>query len=80
MQVDSRRWKRPNSVPYFSVWSRFNGLREINGAIPKFWIQDIPENQFEVILDYMVKGFLHDEPLCRYSSKFSDFFSTKRNN
>lgn len=63
------RFRRPDSVPFPSVWCRFNGRKEINGVIPKFWIQDIPEDQFEEVVNFMVEGFVNDEPLCKYAGK-----------
>lgn len=62
-------WKRPESVPFPNVWMRFEGKKEINGKIPKFWIQDIPEDMFEEVADFMCKNFIYEEPLCKYLSK-----------
>lgn len=62
-------WIRPENVPFPSVWGRFEGKREINGKIPKFWIQDVPEELFETAVDTMCKNFIYDEPLNKYSSK-----------
>ncbi|GLV39248.1 hypothetical protein CBL_06298 [Carabus blaptoides fortunei] len=58
-------WKRPESVPFPSVWSRFEGKREINGKIPKFWIQDIPEDMFEIAMQTMLQNFIYDESMCK---------------
>ncbi|KAF5277778.1 hypothetical protein FQR65_LT03758 [Abscondita terminalis] len=60
-------WKRPENVPYPSVWKRFKGRREIDGVIPNFWIQDIPEEDMENAIDFMMSGFPRDEPLNRSS-------------
>ncbi|KAK5646950.1 hypothetical protein RI129_005414 [Pyrocoelia pectoralis] len=72
MENGNSKWRRPNSVPYPSIWKRFNGRKEINGVIPKFWIQDIPEDQFEVAIDFMMGGFPYDEPLNKYSKLEGD--------
>lgn len=65
-------WKRPDNVPYPSVWKRFKGRREINGVVPNFWIQDIPEDEFQNALDFMMSGFPYEEPLNKYSNMFND--------
>lgn len=66
------KWKRPENVPFPSVWSRFEGRREINGKIPKFWVQDVPEERFEEAAEMMCKNFIYDEPLCKYSKIIDD--------
>lgn len=68
-QKTTARWRRPDSVPYPSIWSRFNGSKEINGIIPKFFIQDITEDQYSVVINFMEKGFLRDETLCKFSGE-----------
>lgn len=65
----AENWKRPESVPFPSVWSRFEGKREINGKIPKFWIQDIPEDMFELAIQTMSENFVYEESMCKAQSK-----------
>ncbi|KAF5297811.1 hypothetical protein FQA39_LY11960 [Lamprigera yunnana] len=72
MENGNTIFKRPENVPYPSVWKRFKGKREINGVIPSFWVQDIPEDQFEDALDFIMSGFPVDEPLNKYSGLTND--------
>lgn len=65
----AENWKRPESVPFPSVWIRFEGKREINGKIPKFWIQDIPEDMFELAVQTMSENFVYEESMCKAQSK-----------
>lgn len=62
-------WKRPEDVPFPSVWRRFEGRKPIDGTIPKFWVQDIPEEKFEEVVEVMCLNYIYEEPLCRYGSK-----------
>lgn len=63
------KWKRPNSVPYPSKWRHFEGRKQIDGKIPKFWVQDIPEEMFEEAVEFMCASYIYDEPLCRHIGK-----------
>ncbi|XP_031345483.1 uncharacterized protein LOC116172413 [Photinus pyralis] len=65
-------WTRPQSVAFPKVWRRFKGLKEINGALPSFWIQDIPENERENVVNCMIGGFCKEEPLSKYSGLLND--------
>ncbi|PSN32095.1 hypothetical protein C0J52_23915 [Blattella germanica] len=57
-------WKRPESVPYPSVWLRCTGKKPMaDGKIPKFRIQDVTEDMYEEIVGYMCNIFLRDENL-----------------
>ncbi|KAK4880261.1 hypothetical protein RN001_008407 [Aquatica leii] len=70
-------WERPTSVLFPSVWKRFKGRKEINGSIPKFWIQDIPVEEFDNVVDCMINQFCGDEPLTKYSDLRNDAQSVK---
>ncbi|KAF5281277.1 hypothetical protein FQA39_LY05163 [Lamprigera yunnana] len=63
MENNYSRWTRPDNVHYPHVWSRFQGLKKVNGIVPSFWIQDIPLDQYEVVVDLTMNGFSLDEPL-----------------
>jgi len=72
MKNKNKAWKRSKSVPYPSIWCRFDGRKEINGVIPKFWIQDIAEDEYETVVNHMVDKYLNDEPISAYSKLTSD--------
>ncbi|KAB0797323.1 hypothetical protein PPYR_08317 [Photinus pyralis] len=72
MEEVNCKWKRPSSAPYPSIYKKFEGRRPINGVIPKFWVQDIPEDQFDAAVEFMMGGFPYDEPLNKYSKLESD--------
>ncbi|KAJ8918484.1 hypothetical protein NQ315_008181 [Exocentrus adspersus] len=63
-------WKRPDSVPFPSVWRRFE-KKGNDGSIKNYWIQDVVPEYVDTFLDNMETVFLKDESLCKYS-KFLD--------
>lgn len=63
-------WTRPSSVPIPTIWSNFEGKKIINGTKRVYWIQDITDEYKEDVIKCMVKNFLADEPLSKYSSKY----------
>ncbi|KAF5277779.1 hypothetical protein FQR65_LT03759 [Abscondita terminalis] len=65
-------WTRPESVPFPSIWRTFKGRREIDGVLPTFWIQDIPPEEYEDVVQCMITRFCGDEPLTKYSNFLSD--------
>ncbi|KAF2893673.1 hypothetical protein ILUMI_12499 [Ignelater luminosus] len=69
--IRTMAWSRPDTIAYPTTWSKFDGLREINGKKPKFWIQDITEDLIEPVRHSMMTGFIAEEPLCKYS-KFNE--------
>ncbi|KAL3283511.1 hypothetical protein HHI36_006650 [Cryptolaemus montrouzieri] len=58
-----------------SVWKTFE--RTINGQLKTLWIQDFPEDQFEVALDYLQKYFFRDEPMTKALKILEDEIATK---
>ncbi|XP_025834982.1 uncharacterized protein LOC112905884 [Agrilus planipennis] len=61
-------WKRPDSIPFPTIWHRFKGQKTMsNGELPNFWVQDMPEDLYEVAIELMQKHFMKDEPLSRFS-------------
>ncbi|KAB0797320.1 hypothetical protein PPYR_08314 [Photinus pyralis] len=72
MPAESARWPRPETIPYPNVWKRFKGRKEINGVIPSFWIQDVPEDEFQNVVNCMVERFCTEEPLTKYSGMLKD--------
>ncbi|XP_031345480.1 uncharacterized protein LOC116172411 isoform X2 [Photinus pyralis] len=72
MLDETANWTRPQSVAFPKVWRRFKGLREINGTVPSFWIQDIPENERENVVNFMTDGFCKEETLCKSLGLLND--------
>ncbi|XP_025834969.1 uncharacterized protein LOC108733652 [Agrilus planipennis] len=61
-------WKRSHNIPFPTIWHRFTGRKPTsNGELPNFWVQDMPEDLYEVAINLMQKHFLRDEPLGRFS-------------
>ncbi|XP_069669110.1 uncharacterized protein [Periplaneta americana] len=72
MSDTSEKWQRPKSVPVPTIWRRCDGLREMeDGKIPKFVIQDVPEDMHEEIVEFMTVYFCRDEVMSA-SLKFLD--------
>ncbi|XP_018320459.1 uncharacterized protein LOC108733683 [Agrilus planipennis] len=68
----AQRWKRQENVPFPSIWHKFTGKKEVNGVLPKFWVQDIPEEYYQSAIAMMCDYFINEEPLCRYSNAKAD--------
>nr|CAD7260531.1 unnamed protein product [Timema shepardi] len=64
-------WERPDSVPFPSVWRRYEGTKMTNGKIPKFSIEDLTEDYVEEVIEHMSNIFLRDETICG-ASRLSD--------
>ncbi|XP_069669088.1 uncharacterized protein [Periplaneta americana] len=59
-----RKWVRPASVPFPTVWRRSTGRTKMeDGKIPNFRIQDLPEELEEELLDLMCNIFVRDEQI-----------------
>ncbi|PSN38573.1 hypothetical protein C0J52_19757 [Blattella germanica] len=59
------KWSRPKSAPVPTVWRRFTGLKKMeDGTIPKFRIQDVPDDMHEDVIEFMTKHFFRDEVTC----------------
>ncbi|KAL0277039.1 UNVERIFIED_CONTAM: hypothetical protein PYX00_004461 [Menopon gallinae] len=66
------KWTRPESVPFPSVWRRFEGAKPFpNGKRPRYRVQDFTENYRDDVLKNMRENFLPDEPLS-YSLGLAD--------
>lgn len=66
IKCEEPKWSRPTTVPFPNTWRTFDGKKEINGEKRKYWIQDITEDMYEEILDYMGGQVMEDEPLAKY--------------
>uniref|UniRef100_A0A6M2DWY6 Putative acetyltransferase rhodnius prolixus n=1 Tax=Xenopsylla cheopis TaxID=163159 RepID=A0A6M2DWY6_XENCH len=71
---DSTEWKRPSSVPYPSIWRRFESPdKKDPQKIRKFRVQDAAEKDVqEAIIKHMTDIFLEDEPTCNSLNLKSD--------
>nr|CAD7569782.1 unnamed protein product [Timema californicum] len=66
-------WKRPDSVPFPSVWRRYEGTKKMpTGNIPKFSIEDLTEDYVEEVIEHMSSIFLRDETVCSTSKLCED--------
>ncbi|CAH0558191.1 unnamed protein product [Brassicogethes aeneus] len=65
-------WKRPASVPFPSIWRKFEGKKEVNGKKRQYWIQDISDDLLEPAINYMCTGFLPEEAICKYNKFIED--------
>lgn len=53
-------WKRPEGPP--RIWRVYEGRKKSEyGTIPRFSIQDIPEEMIEEVIDFMLKYILEEE-------------------
>ncbi|XP_059618005.1 uncharacterized protein LOC132262682 [Phlebotomus argentipes] len=59
----SSKWKRPESVPFPSVWRRFKAKDEETGEMVNYRVQDLPEDRYEEAVQLLVEHFLKDEPI-----------------
>ncbi|XP_063243793.1 uncharacterized protein LOC134543028 isoform X2 [Bacillus rossius redtenbacheri] len=70
-------WKRPDSVPHPKVWRRAVGRKPVDGKVPSFVIQDVPEDREEELVQFMVENFVRNEPLSRCLNSSNDPVSIK---
>ncbi|XP_055684399.1 uncharacterized protein LOC129790736 [Lutzomyia longipalpis] len=61
----SIKWKRPESVPFPSIWRRFKAKDVNTGELVNYYVQDLPEDRYEEAVQLLVQHFLHDEPMCK---------------
>lgn len=54
-------WKRPESVPFPSVWLKFKAKDIDSDDLIEYRVQDMTETDFEVAFDHMNTYFLKDE-------------------
>ncbi|CAH0550245.1 unnamed protein product [Brassicogethes aeneus] len=65
-------WKRPASVPFPSIWGKFEGIKVVDGKKRQYWIQDITNDLLELAINYMTTGFLHEEAFSKNHKSFED--------
>ncbi|XP_026465501.1 uncharacterized protein LOC113368148 [Ctenocephalides felis] len=70
-------WRRPASVPYPSIWRRFERPDKTEpGRIRKFRVQDASDkNLQDAIVKHMSEIFLEDEPTCHSLNLVNDAVS-----
>lgn len=77
MLVNKEQWSRSKSVNFPQIWRKCSGLKRMeNGKVPKFTIQDIPEDMHEDIIDFMTTHFCRDEVICMSVGFLQDPVST----
>jgi GNAT superfamily N-acetyltransferase len=54
-------WKRPPSVNFPQVWSRFNTNVDVDGSLVEYRIQDLPEDRFHEAIYFMQRHHMESE-------------------
>lgn len=62
-------WKRPEHIPYPSVWHTFQAKDTESDQVVTYRVQDLPEERFEEAIAHMMEYFVYDEPTCRAKGK-----------
>ncbi|CAH0558193.1 unnamed protein product [Brassicogethes aeneus] len=65
-------WQRPASVPFPSIWRKFEGKNMVDGKKRQYWVQDLTDDLLEPAIDYMCTGFMEDEAICKYNKYIED--------
>ncbi|GAB0087130.1 uncharacterized protein DMENIID0001_014070 [Sergentomyia squamirostris] len=68
----SNKWKRPESVPFPSVWRRFKAKDAETGEMVNYRVEDLPEDRYEEAVELLVEHFLKDEPMCKAGGAAND--------
>ncbi|XP_055712606.1 uncharacterized protein LOC129807400 [Phlebotomus papatasi] len=68
----SNKWKRPQSVPFPSIWRRFKAKDVETGELVNYRVQDLPEDRYEEAVQLLVEHFLKDEPMCKAGGAAAD--------
>jgi hypothetical protein len=64
--------ERAQNFKFPQVFSRFRAKDSNSHAIVDYVVQDIPENRFEEVIQFMVDQVLPDEPICRFAKIVED--------
>ena len=62
----SQVWRRPQGPP--SVWRIVEGMEKSEDGSTrsdKFSIQEVPDNRRNEVIEFMLKYFIADEPICK---------------
>ncbi|KAJ8893629.1 hypothetical protein PR048_006229 [Dryococelus australis] len=68
-------YKRPDSVPFPSVWRRVKGKKPMGGVVPSFVIQDVPPDRHADVVDFMEANYARHEPMREGMSFWKDAVS-----
>ncbi|KAK7791134.1 hypothetical protein R5R35_008569 [Gryllus longicercus] len=66
------RWKRPAAVAVPRVWRRCAGRTPLDGKLPRFVIQDVPDDLHDAVVAFMSTFFPRDEPICAHLKLWTD--------
>lgn len=69
------RWTRPASVAVPRVWRRCMGRSPVDGVLPRFVIQDVPDDLHDQVVAFMSTFFPRDEPICAQLQLWLDALS-----
>lgn len=62
-------WKRPEDVPFPSVWLTFKAKDLNSENLVEYRVQDLPVNRYDEAIDHMCSNFLVDEPMSKSLGK-----------
>lgn len=62
VEIQNLKWRRPDNIPWPKVWHRFEA-RSKSGQMYRIKIQDIPEDRYDEVLDFMETEFDKNEPI-----------------
>uniref|UniRef100_A0A182QBT5 N-acetyltransferase domain-containing protein n=1 Tax=Anopheles farauti TaxID=69004 RepID=A0A182QBT5_9DIPT len=65
-------WKRPENVPFPSVWHTFQAKDTDSDQLVTYRVQDLPEERYEEAIAHMMGFFVYDEPTCRAKNIVSE--------
>lgn len=67
---------RSESVPFPRVWSTFEARDSNSDEIVKYRIEDVPEDRFTDVVEFMMNNFANEEVvLDTLSNNFDEYFS-----
>lgn len=61
----SLTWRRPENIPFPSVWLKFKAKDLNSDNLVEYRVQDLPLDRYEDAIDHMCIHFLVDEPMCK---------------
>lgn len=68
-------WKRPENIPFPSVWLTFKAKDLNSDDLVEYRVQDLPEDRYDEAIEHMTTIFLPDEPMCRSTDLYKDSVS-----
>lgn len=69
-------WKRPENIPFPSVWLKFKAKDLNTDDLVEYRVQDLPPERNDEAIELMTSVFLEDEPIFKATGKFKRFKCT----